>query len=96
MNVLTLETTKIRMMQALADRDISEWRQNIVQQNRLMNALRQTQVEHSTHFDRMDQRLDRGLDQVDGRFDRVDGELGSIRGTLEELVAAVNRLADAS
>jgi chromosome segregation ATPase len=123
-----------RAMAAMADRDVSEWRMILAQHTKVLNAVGQTQAEHTrlltglsqvlqvhgVRLDRVDQRLDGvdqrldgvdqrldrvdqrfdGMDQrfdgVDQRFDRVDGELGSMRGTLEELVAAVNRLADPS
>ena len=75
MSVLTLSTARLHTMQAYADRDIAEWRQNFVQQNRVINALRQTQVEHSARFDRVEQRLDRLGDRFEGRLDGVDERL---------------------
>ncbi len=89
------EAAAARILAAGADHDVSQVRAAYLAQTRLLEALRQTQVEHGQRLDSIDGRLDRvdgrldrvdgRLDGIDGRLDRVDGRLDSIDGRLDGL-----------
>jgi ABC-type transporter Mla subunit MlaD len=75
----------------LAESALTAHRYNI----RMLNALAETQAEHSARFDRIDQRLDRvdqRLDRVDQRLDRVDQRLDEVGGSLGRLTAGMHTI----
>ena len=63
-----------RTLAAGADRDVSEVRAELRAHLSVLNALRETQVEHGTRLDPIDARLD----QVDARFDQIDTRFGEV------------------
>ncbi len=70
-----------RQMAAATDRDVADFRQVMTGHTRVLNALRETQVEHGRRLDGIDGRLDGvdgKLDGIDGRLDEVDGKLDGV------------------
>jgi uncharacterized coiled-coil protein SlyX len=75
------------------DADIADLQVQRRQDVRLIQAVRNTQVEHGQRLDRIDRRLDgmvgrfdgidRRLDRMDGRFDRMDGRFDRMDGRFD-------------
>ncbi len=63
-----------RQMAAATDRDVADFRQVMTGHTRVLNALRETQVEHGRRLDGIDGRLD----GIDGRLDGIDDKLVQI------------------
>ncbi len=77
-----------RRLASAADRDVAEYRSVLTGHTSVLNALRQTQVEHGVRLDGIDGRLDGidgRLDGLDGRLDGIDGRLDGIDGRLDGL-----------
>lgn len=68
-----------RVLAGAADRDVSSMRAELRGHTQVLNALRETQLEHGAR-----------LDRVEGRLDSVDGRLGSVEGRLDRVENAVN------
>ena len=89
------DSAAARVLAGAADRDVSEMRAVLQGHTKVLNALRETQLEHSAKFDRIDAKfsqIDARFDQIDARFDRTDGELARMRTGFGVLNSGMNRI----
>ena len=88
-----------RVLAGGADRDVSAFATRLDFQQRLLEALRETQVEHGRRLGRMDERLG----GVDGRLGGVDERINSLENEMRrgfstlavgqaEILALLNRI----
>lgn len=63
-----------RDLAAATDRDVADFREVLTSHTRVLNALRETQVEHGRRL----ANIDGQLEQVDGRLVNIDGQLVQI------------------
>ncbi len=96
------DSAAARVLAGAADRDVSEMRAVLQGHTKVLNALRETQLEHSAKFDRIDAKfsqidakfsqIDARFDQIDARFDRTDGELARMRTGFGVLNSGMKRI----
>jgi archaellum component FlaC len=70
-----------------ADRDVASFGDKLAAQQRLIEAVRETQVTHGQRLDGIDQkieRLDRRVERVDRRVDGLDQKVNSLQAEMRE------------
>jgi len=81
-----------RVLATGADRDVSDVRSQLRAQRQLLQALRDTQVEHGARLDRLEHRMD----QLEGRMtaleDRITGLDARLSGRIEQLDTRMDSL----
>jgi len=81
-----VDAAAARALASGADRDVSLFGAKLDAHTKVLNALRETQLEQGSRLDRVEGRLDR----VEGRLDRVEGRLDRVEGTLDRLERKVD------
>lgn len=87
-SALEAEMADVRMLAAGADADVSRFDAAIRGQRRVLNALRETQVEHGQRLAAIDVRfdaVDARFDGTDGRFDRLESRFDGMDDRLDGL-----------
>ncbi len=90
--VSTLEAT-VRIeagLRAKMDEDLGDLKVEFRAQRRMLQALHDTQQEHTARFEAIDGRLE----HVEGRLENVDGRLGAVEGTLQKVNVGVQAISD--
>ncbi|WP_157362109.1 hypothetical protein [Haloechinothrix halophila] len=81
MRVVTADAAAARVLAGGADRDVSAMQDQLRAHTKLLNALRETQVEHGDKLDGINGRLD----NLEGRFDGLDGRIDGLEGRFDGL-----------
>lgn len=68
-----------RILAGAADRDVSEMRTRLLAHTKILNALRETQLEHGVRLGRLEGRFD-GLE---GRFDGLEGRFDGLENKVD-------------
>jgi predicted nuclease with TOPRIM domain len=72
-------------LRAKVDKDMSDLKVEFRAQRKMLQALHETQQEHTARLERVEGRLG----NVEGRLERVEGRLGVVEGKLDEVHAGV-------
>jgi hypothetical protein len=69
---------EVRFLATKAERDAAGFREVLVGHTRVLNALRETQLEQGVRLDRVEGKVDRlvgTVDGLEGKVDRLEGEM---------------------
>ncbi len=102
LRVVTADAAAARVLAGGAHWDVSAMQDQLCAHTKLLNALRETQIEHGDklgriegRFDGLERRLD-GVDAkyelVDTRFDRVEARLDGLEGRMDGLEGRMDNL----
>ncbi|SDZ19089.1 hypothetical protein SAMN05421504_110194 [Amycolatopsis xylanica] len=75
-----------RVLAGAADRDVSEFRQILTGHTGVLNALRETQIEHGQRLGKVEVRLDRLETKVDEGFTKLNLGMVQIGAQLQTLL----------
>ncbi|MPY98217.1 MAG: hypothetical protein GEU97_09500 [Actinophytocola sp.] len=88
LRVVTADAAAARVLAGGADWDVSAMQDQLRGQTKLLNALRETQIEHGDRLGRIEGRLD-GLEgrmhSLEGCMDGIDGRMESLEGRFDRL-----------
>jgi chromosome segregation ATPase len=79
------DTAAARVLATGADRDVSDVRSQLRAQRGLLQALRDSQIEHGTRLDRLERRMDLLEARMTTLEDRIAGMDARLTGRLDEL-----------
>ncbi|GAB3156919.1 hypothetical protein GCM10027258_64270 [Amycolatopsis stemonae] len=80
------DATAARVLAGAADRDVSEFKQLFYAQVKVLNALRETQIEHGQRLDGLDARFDQLETKVDSGFTKINVSTDRISQLLQQVV----------
>jgi chromosome segregation ATPase len=86
-------TQAVRVFAGGADRDVSDVRSELRAQRQLLQALRETQVEHGARLDRLESRMDRLELRMNALEDRMTGLDTRLTGRMDGLANRMDSLA---
>ncbi len=86
MRVVTSDASEWRVLARGADRDVSVMQDQLRAHTKLLNALRETQIDHGDRLGRLEHRMN-GLE---GRMDNLDGRMDSLEGRFDRLESKVD------
>ena len=82
-----VDAAAARALASGADRDVSLFGAKLDAHTKVLNALRETQLEQGSRLDRVEGRLDR----VEGRLDRVEGTLDRLERKVDDGFARIDQ-----
>jgi chromosome segregation ATPase len=86
------DTEAARVLAGGADRDVSDVRSELRGQRQLLQALRETQVEHGARLDRLEGRMDRLEVRMNALEDRMSGLDTRLSGRMDGLAHRMDSL----
>ena len=89
------DTAAARVLATGADRDVSDIRSQLRAQRGLLQALRDSQIEHGTRLDRLERRMDLIEARMTTLEDRITGMDARLTGRIEELDSRLTGRMDA-
>ncbi|WP_103337480.1 hypothetical protein [Amycolatopsis sp. CA-126428] len=75
-----------RVLAGTADRDVSDFKQTLNGHTRVLNAVRETQIEHGQRLDRLESRFDQLDAKVDSGFTKVNIGMEQMSRLLQQVI----------
>ncbi|MGW4062030.1 hypothetical protein ACWEGE_27380 [Amycolatopsis sp. NPDC004747] len=83
-----------RILAGTADRDVSEFKQTLNGHTKVLNAVRETQIEHGQRLDRLENKLGSVDDRLGTLEAKVDSGLTKINVSMEQMSRLLQQVID--